>query len=227
MNLKIDGKTISDIVIGMSDGLTVPFALAAGLAGAIAQSHIVLVGGLSELAAGGISMGLGGYLAAKSERDIYVAKLRQEQQSIRAVPEEEIEEVRQLLADYGLQEEALQGAVNGIISNHEGWARFMMREELGLEQPQPDQALKTALCIGGAYIVGGAVPLLPYAFGFPIMTAFYGSVGVTSIALLIFGAVKGKFTSVPPLKSGLETFMVGSLAAAAAYVLARLVVKML
>ncbi|SRR5579883_1979580 len=223
MNFKIDGKTISDIIIGLSDGLTVPFALAAGLAGAIAQSHIVLVGGLAELAAGGISMGLGGYLAAKSEGDTYVAELQREQREIEDCPDEEVDEVRQILVGYGLQDEALQGAVHGIIANRQGWALFMMKEELGLEQPDPRQALKTALFIGGAYLVGGSVPLSPYAFGLPVQTAFYLSVGVTSVALLVFGAVKGRFTSVPLVKSSLETFMVGSLAAAAAYLLARLV----
>ncbi len=222
MDFKLDGKAISDIILGMSDGLTVPFALAAGLAGAIAQSKVVLVGGLAELAAGGISMGLGGYLAAKSQADTYKAELRREHREIRECPSEEIEEVRQILEGYGLQGEALVGAVKGMISNQSRWALFMMKEELGLEQPDPKQALKTALFIGGAYVVGGIVPLAPYAFGLSVNTALHLSIGVTSLALLIFGAVKGKFTSIPPLKGALETFMVGSVAAGAAFVLARL-----
>lgn len=147
---KLDGQAIADIILGMSDGLTVPFALAAGLAGAIGQSHVVLIGGLAELAAGGISMGLGGYLAAKSQTDIYEAKLRREHREVLESPSEEIEEVRQILAGYGLQGEALVGAVKGIISNRSDWVLFMMKEELGLEQPDPKQALKTALFIGGA-----------------------------------------------------------------------------
>ena len=222
MNLKLDGKAISDIILGMSDGLTVPFALAAGLAGAIAQSHVVLIGGLAELAAGGISMGLGGYLATKSQADTYKAELQREHQEIGECPDEEVEEVRQILENYGLQGEALTGAVKGIISNRSGWALFMMREELGLEKPDAKQALKTALFIGGAYIVGGIVPLTPYAVIPTVNTALHVSIGVTSLALLIFGAVKGKFTSIPPLKGALETFMVGGVAAAAAFVLARL-----
>jgi vacuolar iron transporter family protein len=223
MNFKIDGKTISDIIIGMSDGLTVPFALAAGLAGAIAQSNIVLTAGLAELAAGGISMGLGGYLAAKSEADTYEAELRREKQEIVECPEEEIAEVRGILAGYGLEGDTLEAAVKGIIANREGWAQFMMKEELGLEKPHPEQALKTAFFIGGSYIVGGIVPLIPYAFGLTVKDAFYLSIFATSIALIIFGAVKGKFTSVPPLKGALETFLVGSAAAFAAYSIARLV----
>lgn len=158
MNLKLDGKTISDITLGMSDGLTVPFALAAGLAGAISQSHVVLIGGLAELSAGGISMGLEGYLAAKSQADTYKAELQQEHQEMKC-PDEEVEEVRQILENYGLQGEALTGAVKGTISNRSGWAQFMMKEELGLEQPESKQALKTALFIGGAYVVGRIVPL--------------------------------------------------------------------
>ncbi len=221
IDFKIDGKTISDVIIGMSDGLTVPFALAAGLA-ALGQSHVILIGGLAELAAGGISMGLGGYLAAKSEWDLYDTQLQSEQQSIRMCPKAEVEEVRQILAAYGLQQAVLEGAVSGLVSNREGWARFMMREELGLELPSTHQALKTALLIGGSYILGGMVPLLPYALGLPITTAFYGSIGVTSLALLVFGAIKGKFTGVSLLRSALETFVVGSIAAAAAYALARL-----
>lgn len=223
MNFKIDGKTTSDIIIGLSDGLTVPFALAAGLAGATSQSHIVLVGGLAELAAGSISMGLGGYLAAKSEGDSYNAELQREQQEIEDCPDEEVNEVRQILAGYGLQDDALQGAVQGIIENRQGWALFMMKEELGLERPDASQALKTALFIGGSYLVGGSLPLSPYALGLAVKPAFYLSIGVTSIALLVFGALKGRFTDVPLLKSSLETFMVGSVAAAAAYLLARLV----
>ena len=222
MNFKLDGKAISDIILGLSDGLTVPFALAAGLAGAIAQSNVVLIGGLAELAAGGISMGLGGYLSAKSQADTYYAELHRERQEVLECPAEEIEEVSQILEGYGLQGEALAGAVKGIISNQSGWVLFMMKEELGLEQPDPKQALKTALLIGGAYVVGGIVPLAPYAFVPSVNTALHVSIGVTSLALLIFGAVKGKSTSIPPLKGALETFMVGSVAAGAAFLLARL-----
>jgi len=174
---------------------------------------------LAELAAGGISMGLGGYLAAKSEADTYHAELQREHREIRECPEEEIEEVRQILEGYGLQGEALVGAVKGIISNRSGWALFMMKEELGLERPNPKQALKTALFIGGSYIVGGIVPLAPYVFGLSINTALHLSIVSTCVALLIFGGVKGKFTSVPPLKGALETFLVGSVAACAAYLL--------
>jgi vacuolar iron transporter family protein len=224
MNLKLDGKTISDITLGMSDGLTVPFALAAGLAGAISQSHVVLIGGLAELSAGGISMGLEGYLAAKSQADTYKAELQQEHQEMKC-PDEEVEEVRQILENYGLQGEALTGAVKGTISNRSGWAQFMMKEELGLEQPESKQALKTALFIGGAYVVGRIVPLAPYGIVPSVSTALYVSIGVTSLALLIFGALKGKFTSILPLEGSLETFMVGSLAAAAAFVLARLLAR--
>jgi len=215
------GETVRDIIIGMSDGLTVPFALAAGLAGSISQSSVVIAGGLSELAAGAISMGLGGYLAAQSEADTYQAELERERREIREVPQVETEEVRQILETYGLEGETLKAAVQGIISNRQTWVKFMMREELGLEQPDPKRAKTSALTIGGSYITGGIVPLAPYAFGLPVQTAFIWSIVATSVALFIFGAVKGKFTSVPPLKSALQTLLVGSIAALGAYVLAR------
>lgn len=217
------GETVRDIIIGMSDGLTVPFALAAGLAGSISQSSVVIAGGMSEIAAGAISMGLGGYLAAQSEADTYRAELERERREVREVPHRETEEVREILAGYGLEGEALKASVQGIISNHQNWVKFMMREELGLDEPDPKRAVFSAITIGGSYIAGGVVPLAPYALGLPVETAFLWSIVTTSVALLIFGAIKGKFTSVSPLKSGLQTLLVGSIAAIAAYGLARLV----
>ncbi len=217
------GETVRDIIIGMSDGLTVPFALAAGLAGSISQSSVVLAGGISEIAAGAISMGLGGYLAAQSEADTYRAELEREHREVREVPHRETEEVREILVGYGLEGETLKASVQGIISNHQNWVNFMMREELGLEKPDPKRATTSALTIGGSYIAGGIVPLAPYAFGLPVEMGFFWSIVTTSVALLVFGAVKGKFTSVPPLKSALQTLIVGSIAAGAAYGLARLV----
>ncbi|MBV9387557.1 MAG: VIT1/CCC1 transporter family protein [Chroococcidiopsidaceae cyanobacterium CP_BM_ER_R8_30] len=219
----ISAETVRDIILGMSDGLTVPFALAAGLAGAISQSSVVVAGGLSEIAAGAISMGLGGYLAAQSEADTYRAELAREHREVREVPHLEAEEVREILASYGLAGETLRAAVQGIISDQKTWVHFMMREELGLEKPDPKRATSSALTIGGSYIAGGFVPLAPYFFSLPVETAFFWSIVTTSVALFVFGAVKGKFTSVPPLKSALQTLIVGSVAATAAYGLARLV----
>lgn len=222
-NHLISAETVRDIILGMSDGLTVPFALAAGLAGAISDSSVVVAGGLSEIAAGAISMGLGGYLAARSEADTYQAELEREHREVREVPHLETEEVRDILAGYGLQGEVLKDAVQSIISNQKTWIKFMMREELGLEKPDPKRARISAFTIGGSYIVGGIVPLAPYCFKLPVQTAFFWSVVATSVALFIFGGIKGKFTSVPPIKSALQTLIVGSIAAAAAYGLARLV----
>ncbi len=222
-NHLISGETIRDIILGMSDGLTVPFALAAGLAGAISESSVVVAGGLSEIVAGAISMGLGGYLAARSEADTYQAELERERREVREVPHIETEEVQDILAGYGLEGDILKDAVKSIISNQKTWVRFMMREELGLEKPDPKRATTSALTIGGSYIVGGIVPFAPYCFKLPVQNAFFWSVVTTSVALFVFGAVKGKFTSVAPIKSALQTLIVGSVAAAAAYGLARLV----
>jgi VIT1/CCC1 family predicted Fe2+/Mn2+ transporter len=215
--------TVRDVVIGMSDGLTVPFALAAGLSGAVQSSFLVLVAGIAEMAAGSIAMGLGGYLAAKSEADSYQAEVEREWREVREIPAAETEEVRQIFAGYGLTGDALDNATVAISSNPEGWVRFMMREELGLEEPDPARALRSALTIGLSYLAGGFLPLLPYALGIPISDAFRISVVVTLIALLVFGAVKAQFTGVPRLRGALQTAVVGGVAAGCAYGLARLV----
>ncbi|HEX5415035.1 MAG TPA: VIT1/CCC1 transporter family protein, partial [Chloroflexota bacterium] len=204
--------TVRDIVIGMSDGLTVPFALAAGLSGAVQSSFLILVAGIAEMAAGSIAMGLGGYLAANSEADTYRAELARERREVKELPEAETEEVRQIFADYGLQDVALEAAVAAIRSDPESWVRFMMREELGLEEPHPGRALASALTIGLSYIAGGFLPLLPYALGLSVTAAFRVSVVVTLFALLVFGAVKGHFTGVPIIRSAVQTTLVGGVA---------------
>jgi VIT1/CCC1 family predicted Fe2+/Mn2+ transporter len=215
--------TVRDIVIGMSDGLTVPFALAAGLSGAVQSSFLVLVAGIAEMTAGSIAMGLGGYLAAKSEADSYRSELARERREVAEMPEAETEEVRQIFRGYGLEDEALDAAVAAIRSHPGGWVKFMMREELGLEEPDPGRAVRSALTIGVSYVAGGILPLAPYALNLGLATAFLLSVGVTLVALLVFGAVKGHFTGVPPGRGALQTALVGGIAAGAAYGLARLV----
>lgn len=219
-------ETLRDIVIGMSDGLTVPFALAAGLSGAVQSSFLVLVAGIAEMAAGSIAMGLGGYLAARSEADTYRAELARERREVQELPEAEAAEVRKIFADFGLRGDALEAAVAAIRSDPEGWVRFMMREELGLEEPRPGRALTSALTIGLSYIAGGFLPLLPYALGLSVTTALGVSVVVTLIALLTFGAVKGHFTGVPIIRSAIQTTLVGGVAAGFAYALARIVSTM-
>lgn len=218
--------TVRDVVIGMSDGLTVPFALAAGLSGAVDRSLLVLVAGIAEMAAGSIAMGLGGYMAAKSEADTYRSEFERECREVHDVPRVEADEVKEIFVGYGLKGEPLDRAVEAISSNVDGWVRFMMREELGLEEPDPKRALRSAVTIGLSYVAGGLVPLAPYTLGLPVSSALLVSVAVTLIALLVFGAVKGHFTGVPPLKGALQTALVGGLAAGAAYALARLVTSL-
>ncbi|MBV9547675.1 MAG: VIT1/CCC1 transporter family protein [Chloroflexi bacterium] len=215
--------TVRDVVIGMSDGLTVPFALAAGLSGAVNDSFLVLVAGIAEMAAGSISMGLGGYLAARSEADSYNAELAREYEEVRTVPEVEAQEVRDIFRGYGLQGETLESAVEAVRSTPEGWVRFMMREELGLEEPDPKRAPQSAVTIALSYIAGAFLPLSPYAVGLPLETAFLWSIGVTLLALVAFGAAKARFTGVPMLRGAIQTAAVGGVAAGVAYALARLV----
>lgn len=214
---------VRDIVIGMADGLTVPFALAAGLSGAVASTRIVTTAGLAEVAAGALAMGLGGYLAARTDREHYRSELQREDLEIKEVPETERWEVRKILADYGLDAAQAATVANSLARDPQRWTKFMMRFELGLEEPEAGRELKSALTIGGAYVVGGLIPLLPYFLTDAISQALPISIAATLTALLIFGGVKGRITGVAPLRSALQTAIVGSLAAVAAFALARLV----
>jgi predicted membrane protein (TIGR00267 family) len=214
-------QAIRDIVIGMSDGLTVPFALAAGLSGAVSSSAIVVTAGLAEIAAGSIAMGLGGYLAAKSDAEHYASERAREQWEVEHEPDEEAREVADIFVAFGLPREATAQLVNALRQNPKAWLDVLMRLELGLEKPDPRRALTSALTIAGSYIAGGFIPLAPYIFAPTAQTALIYSVIVTLLALLIFGAFKGRFTGASPLRSGLQTLVIGGVAAGAAFLIAK------
>ncbi len=214
---------VRDIVIGMADGLTVPFALAARLAGAVSSTAIIITAGLAEVAAGALAMGLGGYLAARTDLEHYRSELQREKSEIKEVPETERAEVRHILRELGLNPALTEEVTEALTRDPERWIHFMMRFELGLEEPVPGRELKSASTIGGAYIVGGLIPLLPYFFLAEISRALPLSIMLTLAALLIFGGIKGQMTGVTPLRSALQTALIGSLAAAAAFAIARLV----
>lgn len=216
-------ETVRDIVIGMSDGLTVPFALAAGLSGAVNSTAIVVTAGFAEIAAGSIAMGLGGYLAAKTESEHYYSERKRELEETQNLPEIETEEVADVFRNYGLSEEEFQPVVNAIRADKNRWVDFMMRFELGLEKPNPSRARISALTIALSYIVGGLIPLSPYLLIPSIHQALATSVVVTLLALLIFGIIKGKFTGLKPFRGGMQTLFVGGLAATAAFLIARLI----
>ncbi len=213
--------TLRDIVIGMADGLTVPFALAAGISGAVAGSGVVVTAGIAEIVAGSIAMGLGGYLAVQGDMEHYASELIREEQEIIEKPQAEIEEVAEMFRQYGLTEQHYGGVLEGLRANPMAWRDFMMRFELGLEKPDPKRAGRSALTIGGSYILGGLIPLAPYMAMDTAARALPWSIGVTLAALAVFGFVKGRFTGAPPLRSALQTTGIGGLAAAAAFVLAR------
>ncbi len=217
------GETVRDIVIGMSDGLTVPFALAAGLSGAVSSTAIIVTAGLAEIAAGSIAMGLGGYLAARSDAEHYASERRREQLEVKEKTAAEEEEVREIFASYGLTDEQSKPIVEALSKRPDAWVDFMMRFELGLEEPDPRRALRSALTIALSYIAGGLIPLSPYLLVPVARTALLISVIVTLLALLIFGYVKGHFTGTMPIRSGLQTALIGGLAAAAAFIIARLI----
>jgi len=214
---------VRDVVIGMADGLTVPFALAAGLSGAVAATRIIVVAGLAEIAAGSIAMGLGGYLAAKSDADHYASEYRREEREVEEIPHEEAREVLEVFQQYGLTKEEATPIVESLMKRPKEWIDFMMRFELGLEEPDPGRALRSALTISGAYIAGGMIPLAPYMLVPNSHTALLASVGFTIVALFLFGFVKGRYTGMPALASAVRTAVIGGLAAAAAFGIASLV----
>jgi VIT1/CCC1 family predicted Fe2+/Mn2+ transporter len=215
------GDAVRDIVIGMSDGLTVPFALAAGLTGAISQTHLIVTAGFAEIAAGSIAMGLGGYLAARGDAEHYAHEQAREEQEIINIPEAEAGEVRDIFQTYGLSNEESATVVESLRRRPKDWVAFMMRFELGLERPEPSRAWKSALTIAFAYIVGGMIPLSAYLLLSDAHSALRLSVAVTLAALAVFGGIKGRFTGVPVLRSALQTTIIGGLAAAAAFGIAR------
>jgi len=216
-------ETVRDIVIGMADGLTVPFALAAGLSGTVSNSGLVVIAGLAEIAAGSIAMGLGGYLAARTDSDHYHSEVDREVRETYDMPEEEEEEVARVFRDYGLPAGDVDRIVAAIASDRDRWVDFMMRFELGLEAPDPARARRSAFTIAISYIAGGMVPLSPYMVIDKVLTALAVSVAVTLVALFFFGYFKGRFTGIHPLRGGLQTVVIGGLASAAAFAIARLI----
>ncbi len=214
---------VRDVVIGMSDGLTVPFALAAGVSGAIDSTALVVTAGLAEIAAGSIAMGLGGFLAGKSDLEHYIRERAREELEIAEKPEVEAAEVVELLQSHGLTAEESAPVVEALRRRPEAWRDFMMRFELGLEKPDPARARTSALVIGSAYVAGGLIPLVPYMLMASARRALPWSVLVTLTALAAFGWVKGHFAGTMPLRSALQTVLIGGLAAGAAFLIARLI----
>jgi VIT1/CCC1 family predicted Fe2+/Mn2+ transporter len=214
-------ESVRDVVIGMADGLTVPFALAAGLTGAISQTHLIITAGFAEIAAGSIAMGLGGFLAARSDAEHYASEQAREEDEIVTKVEAEMEETREIFQTYGLSPEECATVVESLRQRPKDWVAFMMRFELGLEKPDPSRAWKSALTIAAAYIVGGIIPLSAYFFFDETGRALRVSIAVTLCALALFGGIKGRFTGVSVIKSAFQTSVIGGLAAAAAFAIAR------
>ena len=237
-------ESVRDVVIGLSDGLTVPFALAAGLSGAVSSAHIIVLAGLAEIAAGSIAMGLGGYLAARGDAEHYASELKREQTEVVTRPDDEAEEIYQIFAEYSVPREAATPVLAALQQNHPAYVDFMMRFELGLEKPAANRAHRSALTIASSYIAGGLVPLLPYMFVHAPRAIYYvGTTGqvifnsplipttaaalklsvlITLLALAFFGALKGRLLGTGALRSAIQTTLIGGAAAAAAYTLAHI-----
>ena len=214
---------LRDVVIGLSDGLTVPFALAAGVSVAVASSKIVVTAGLAEIVAGSISMGLGGYLAARTDIEQYLSERRREYREVELVPHMERDEVRDVFREYGLEGPELERVVDHIVADPDRWVDFMMRFELGLERPQTHQAPVTAMTIALSYAVGGLVPLVPYVLLSDVHVGLVVSCALTLIALFLFGGYKARMTRTPRFRGAVQTTLIGAAAAAAAFAIARLV----
>jgi VIT1/CCC1 family predicted Fe2+/Mn2+ transporter len=215
---------LTDVVIGMSDGLTVPFALAAGLSGAVhGDVSIIWIAGLAEIAAGSIAMGLGGYLAGKTEQDHYSSELKKEYWELTHKREDEIHEVRKVFLEWGLTKETAEEATMEIIKDDKRWVDFMMKYELGLEKPDPKRATRSAFNIGLSYVVGGFIPLIPYFYVTEAVDGLKVSAIITLLCLFIFGFFKSKITGINPWSGGLKVMMIGALAASAAFSIAKLI----
>ncbi|HLK28508.1 MAG TPA: VIT1/CCC1 transporter family protein [Puia sp.] len=214
---------LRDIVIGMSDGLTVPFALAAGLSGAVQSTGLIVIAGLAEIAAGSIAMGLGGYLAGKTETDYYNSELKREYEEVEKVPEKEKEEVKEFFAGLGLTEELQNQAVEEMTKDKDKWVDFMMKYELGLDKPDPNRARKSAFNIGASYVVGGLIPLSPYFFINSGIEALKISAAITLVCLFIFGYFKSKITGVNAIAGAIRVTIIGALAAGCAFGVAKLI----
>jgi VIT1/CCC1 family predicted Fe2+/Mn2+ transporter len=218
----LGSESVRDAVIGMSDGLTVPFALAAGLSAAVASTRVIVTAGMAEIVAGAIAMGLGGYLAARGDAEHYASERRREVSEVEEIPDEEAREVDLVFRNYGLSAEESGMVVQSLTRRPKQWVDFMMRFELGLEEPDPKRAVQSAGTIAASYIAGGIIPLAPYMILHSSRAALLWSVVVTLLALGVFGLIKGRFTGTRPLRSGLQTVVIGGLAAGAAFLLAKL-----
>lgn len=216
-------EKVRDFVIGMSDGLTVPFALAAGLSGAVDQTSIVITAGLAEIAAGSIAMGLGGYLAGRTEIEHYESEEKREYDEVEHKLEVEIRETKDIFAAYGLSEQLQDTIAREMSKDPKKWVDFMMRFELGLEQPDKNRALQSAIVIGVSYVIGGLIPLSAYFFTATAQQGLMYSTIITLICLVVFGLIKSKLTGQPLLKGAARVALVGALAAGAAFVLAKLI----
>ncbi|MFW0777153.1 MAG: VIT1/CCC1 transporter family protein [Rickettsiales bacterium] len=216
-------ESLRDFVIGMADGLTVPFALAAGLAGAVDNNSLIVVAGAAEIAAGTVAMGLGGYMGARTEKEHYDAEERREMREVELVPHVEAKEVADILRDFGVPEEQVPIVVDGIKKDPQKWVDFMMRFELGLERPNPKRLISSPLIIGSAYALGGFIPLLPYMLYDTVTDALPVSVALTLIALFAFGAFRGYYTGQKVWRAAMQMTFIGGLAAATAFFIAKMI----
>ena len=222
-NNKKSSDLVKDIIIGVSDGLTVPFALTAGMSGVLDTNHLVIVSGIAEIAAGCISMGLGGFLSGESEKDHYESLSNQEYHEIETIPDSELKEVEDVFLDLGVDDDLSKKVAYQISKNKDNWVEFMMKFEIGLEKPVKNRALRSGATIAASYLAGGFIPLFPYFLAPNNHQGLIWSCVVTIIALIIFGYFKSKVTGQKLIPGTIKVTVIGVVAAAAAYFLAKAV----
>ena len=215
-------EPVRDLVVGVAEGLTVPFALTAALAAGAAAPPVILGAGLAATAAGAVASGLGGYLAARREAEHYAAERRREEEETRLYPDRERWEVAAVLHRYGVRGAVLNQAVEAVASDRRKWVDFMMRFELDLAEPDPNRAARAAVATFAAQLAGGLIPLLPYLVFASPRPALLVSCGITALALLAFGWLKARATGLSPLRGALQSLALGTAAAFLAWLAARL-----
>ncbi|EXK23682.1 hypothetical protein FOMG_19557 [Fusarium oxysporum f. sp. melonis 26406] len=214
---------LSNIIIGFSDGLTVPFALTAGLS-ATGSIKLVIMGGLAELFAGAISMGLGAWLAADTDRQHYEKELTRKEQEVHQMPNAEEHEIHDIFAEYGISHEASTAVVQSLRANPDMYIKFMMHFKLRLEKPGSFKSWLSALFMGLSYFIGGLIPMVPYFCFKNVYHALFASIGISVVILLTFGYVKAHITGLDTKESAfsaVQTLVVGAFAAATSYGIVR------
>lgn len=215
-------ERLRDIIIGTSDGLTIPFALAAGLSKVVESNNVIVAAGIIAVAAGSIAMGIGGVSAAHSTRKEFHHDLKKKYETLEEMDHDEKQEVKNFFNQLGLSESLQEHATEELSKDKKNWEEFIKKYEPSLIQPEKGKATRSGINIALSYIIGGFIPLLPYLFIANTSNAFNISVAVTLICLFVSGWMKSRFTGERSFSAAFRMMLTGATAAAAAYIVARI-----